>query len=127
MQHGATVISGAVTLLVLSASSSTAHIIQPFFSSLGALPPVGLPAIDCFLSFLPPRSNSKWPALPARVFSVTACRPAVCFLWMVFARTSEAFLGLMTLLPVWMRCDLFCDRILSVSLSKYVCCGFLFF
>jgi hypothetical protein len=80
--------------------------IQPFFSSLGALPPVGLPAIDCFLSFLPPRSSSKWPALPARVFSVTACRPAVCFLWMVLARTRTAFLGLITLLPVWMRCEL---------------------
>ena len=45
----------AVESLVLSSSPH----IQPFFSSLGALPPVGLPAIDCFLSFLPPRSNSK--------------------------------------------------------------------
>lgn len=54
--------------------------VQPFFSSVAGLPPVGLPGIDCFLSFLPPRSNSKCPALPASVFSVTAARPAVCFL-----------------------------------------------
>jgi len=101
MQHDAPLmLSVAISLILSSSSSSYPHRLQPFFSSVGFLPPVGWPAMDCFLSFFPPRSSSKWPALPARVFSVTACRPAVCFLWMVLARTSEAFLGLMTLLPV---------------------------
>lgn len=31
------------------------------------------------LSFFPPRSNSRWPALVARDFSVISVRPAECF------------------------------------------------
>lgn len=60
-------------------------------------------AFSALLSFLPPRSISRWPAFPASDFSVMAVIPEVCFLFAWCALTKAAFLGLMTREPVCLR------------------------
>lgn len=56
-----------------------------------------------FFSFFPPPSISRCPALPARLRSVSAVSPAVCFFFIACCFCSCAFLGLITREPVCLR------------------------
>jgi hypothetical protein len=61
------------------------------------------PSFFSFLSLLPPLSNSKCPAFCASSFSVWPTSPELLLCLILFCLIIDAFLGLMTRVPRWMR------------------------
>lgn len=75
-------------------------------------------SFSIFLSFFPPLSISKCPALLAKLFSVISAKPAECFFLNCWLFCADAFLGLITRAPVCLRFVLVVRQYLRMSGAK---------